>query len=192
MSDSNKYRALKDYHLKQAKHRSRYTFIKWCIENNLTPSGLKLRLQPQVTETSNKCELIRKWTRVLHGTSRTLLQSLKSRYREMKKKNFTYFCRYRSTKTTLKVYFPKLFFQEIWAVLKAYFKTLPVWTGLYWVMYMGEQLLMYLEHLCGKACVKWCCCAWSCYGLNSNWAQLAVVQLADMGCIYMAFLKIPC
>ena len=35
-------------------------------------------------------------------------------------------------KTTLKVYLPKRFFQEI-------------------------------SHKCGKACVKWCCCAWFCY-----------------------------
>ena len=35
-----------------------------------------------------------------------------------------------STKTIQKLYFPKLFFQEIWAVLKALFKTLPVWAGL--------------------------------------------------------------
>ena len=58
-----------------------------------------------------------------------------------------------STKTTLKVYFPRPYFQEIWDVLKAYLKMLPVWAGFMSDVH-GEQLLVYLVYLRGKACVR--------------------------------------
>ena len=59
---------------------------------------------------------------------------LKGKYREKFSHFFTFSCRYMyvSIKKTPESLFSKTFFQEIhvWAVLKAYFKLLPVWVAL--------------------------------------------------------------
>ena len=81
--------------------------------------------------------------------------TLKGRYHVILEKNlFTYSCIYMSTKNSPKgILYTAFFYQEIWAVLKAYFKMPPVWVGFTSDVH-GEQLLMYLEHLHAKACVK--------------------------------------
>ena len=57
--------------------------------------------------------------------------NLKGRYREIFQNFLHILVDIAPQITSLNVYFPKPFIQEIWAVLKAYFKTLPVWAGLY-------------------------------------------------------------
>ena len=64
--------------------------------------------------------------------------NLKGWYSEIFPKNFTSSCRYMSTKTTLKIYFPRPFFQEIWAVLKSIFLNVSCVGGPLRVTYMGE------------------------------------------------------
>ena len=77
MPDSRKtYRDLKVLHQRQVKCESHYEFAVLCLNNNVIPSSLRIRTQPQVPQSKYKQELLEQWNEALMGTSRMLLKIL--------------------------------------------------------------------------------------------------------------------
>ena len=84
MPDSRiSYRDFKILHQRRVKHKSHYEFAVLCLNNNITPSGLRIHTQPQVPQSEFKQELLEQWNEILAGTSRTLLKILKNHHRKM-------------------------------------------------------------------------------------------------------------